>query len=620
MKSIFKILILGVVPILMAAAVVDQGLAADKGSQLIFQSNMAHTNYISVANANDGRAVTVLVQYYNDEMERVLWYLRVIPGGGNFLVNPFDHMIPGSDPATSVGDFLTGLPAMSTEEDGPGRNSGHFAIAVTAVGTSVDIADPTGTPADAIDTSEERNQEETANVLFPTFLVDNEDLGIDLHGTDNIDNCGVLRLANGVEGTGDDAATAAETNSLAYTEHGDDGVDDCSKGGDAGVDNTSKNVGNLNVDNAMPISFNHLSGNFTEALTSTPGGGADQTASWGGTPITRPAVDDTANMGLAEDVDTGDEAATTNSDYQVLNGMDETDREPSDNAAAATDGDPSGLDGGRLAEKDAGGAEMANVTTPAVRPSGYDEDVADQDIVGGEAISNRGLMDGALVLPSLYGGSGEETHQIMLFLSVADNFGGPGKYELIAAKTGFDVTLHDNMGDMLENPATASGPVFGGADDPEPQAGIKIIVEGFRVMTDAGDCGGDMITGPWTLAHLTDIVPAAIHGGKKDFAGLGTMLDPMMNASPGLIKFMRTGLKCKMNYGDGDGPSNTAIEDADGVPTNDERTYTGGTLIVEEKDSDRSFVVTGRVVLKFLTPASTFAASWSLKSPPSPAN
>ena len=42
MKSIFKILVLGVVPILMATAVVDQGLAADKGSQLIFQSNMAH--------------------------------------------------------------------------------------------------------------------------------------------------------------------------------------------------------------------------------------------------------------------------------------------------------------------------------------------------------------------------------------------------------------------------------------------------------------------------------------------------------------------------------------------------------------------------------------------------
>ncbi len=42
MKSIFKILVLGVVPILMATAVVDEGLAADKGSQLIFQSNMAH--------------------------------------------------------------------------------------------------------------------------------------------------------------------------------------------------------------------------------------------------------------------------------------------------------------------------------------------------------------------------------------------------------------------------------------------------------------------------------------------------------------------------------------------------------------------------------------------------
>ena len=169
MKSIFKILILGVVPILMAAAVVDQGLAADKGSQLIFQSNMAHTNYISVANANDKRAVTVLVQYYNDDMERVLWYLRVIPGGGNFLVNPFDHMIPGSDPATSVGDFLTGLPAMSTEEDGPGRNSGHFAIAVTAVATSVDI-DSDGTDARTLTLAERTKSGRNSECPFPCLF------------------------------------------------------------------------------------------------------------------------------------------------------------------------------------------------------------------------------------------------------------------------------------------------------------------------------------------------------------------------------------------------------------------------------------------------------------------
>ena len=56
MKSIFKILILGVVPILAVTAVVDQGLAADKGSQLIFHSNMYHQNYISVSNGNDGEA------------------------------------------------------------------------------------------------------------------------------------------------------------------------------------------------------------------------------------------------------------------------------------------------------------------------------------------------------------------------------------------------------------------------------------------------------------------------------------------------------------------------------------------------------------------------------------
>ena len=137
MKSIFKILVLGVVPILAATAVVDRGLAADAGSQLIFQNNINHIDYISVANTSDKMAVTVLVQYYNDEMTRVLWYLRVIPAGGNFMVDPFNHAIPGQD--TTVMNELGRLPAMTqTEGDKlPGINSGRFVIAVTAVGANV---------------------------------------------------------------------------------------------------------------------------------------------------------------------------------------------------------------------------------------------------------------------------------------------------------------------------------------------------------------------------------------------------------------------------------------------------------------------------------------------------
>ena len=145
MKSIFKILILAAVPILAVTMVADQALAADKGSQLIFQSNMAHQSYISVANANNDRAVTVLVQYYNDEMARVLWYLRVIPGGGNVLVDPFDHEIPGTaekdaddmeipGTATNISDVIGALPARTNDDDGAGMNSGRFVIAVTAVG------------------------------------------------------------------------------------------------------------------------------------------------------------------------------------------------------------------------------------------------------------------------------------------------------------------------------------------------------------------------------------------------------------------------------------------------------------------------------------------------------
>ena len=229
---------------------------------------------------------------------------------------------------------------------------------------------------------------------------------------------------------------------------------------------------------------------------------------------------------------------------------------------------------------------------------------------------NRGLNDGALVLPALHGG-GDMAHQIMLLLSVADDFGGAGKYNLIAAKTGYSVTLMDNMGDALPDPAAADGPVFGGTEDPDDPPGTKIIVEGIQVMVDAGKCGGTMINGYWMLDNLTSLVPTA-STGDKDFAGLDAMMMADKNASPGWIKFMRTGLECEKDYGDGDAAIGSSIEDADGVPTSDKRTYKGGTLIVEEPSGLRSFVTTGQALLKFITPTSTFGASWSLKSPPSP--
>ena len=96
MKGWLKLLVLGAVPILAVTMVADQALAADKGSQLIFQSNSDHVNFISVTNSSDSEAVTVLVQYYNESMEMVVWYLRVLPANANVLVNPYDHMIPGT--------------------------------------------------------------------------------------------------------------------------------------------------------------------------------------------------------------------------------------------------------------------------------------------------------------------------------------------------------------------------------------------------------------------------------------------------------------------------------------------------------------------------------------------
>ena len=348
MKSIFKILVLGAVPILAVTMVANQGLAADKGSQLIFQSNMAHKNFISVANAHSSQAVTVLTQYYNDEMKLVLWYLRVLQADSNLLVDPFDHMIPGTasdddTDGTNVSEVLGALPAMSTDKKA-GTNSGHFVIAITAVGANMGIDGTTDDDA-LVNLADERNQGETANVLFPSFLAK------EMHGTDNIDNCGSFTLLDP-----NDSGTAATMNNLKHTMHGSKGADDCSDGtgtraGEAiPEDPTSKNVGDLSVDNAQPVSFNHLTGHFTEALLSTDTGGADQTASWGGTPIIRPAVANTANTGLDRDVDTGADAATTNSDYQILDGGDE-------DTTASPSATAEGLDGGRLAEKDAGGAE-----------------------------------------------------------------------------------------------------------------------------------------------------------------------------------------------------------------------------------------------------------------------
>ena len=246
-----------------------------------------------------------------------------------------------------------------------------------------------------------------------------------------------------------------------------------------------------------------------------------------------------------------------------------------------------GFRGGRLAEKDAGGGEVMTE--------------------GGA----RGLNGGALVLPALYGSSAEQTHQVMLFLSAADDFGGAGGYSLKAAKTKYTVTVHDNMGNILSDPADDR--VFGGAGASEI-AGTSIIVEGIEVTTDAGACGGEeenMLEGAWTLADLTGLVPEASSGTGK-FAGLDATLDPAKNASPGFIKFMRAGLECTKDYGDGDSA------DGDDTPAVDKRTYKGGTLIVEKASTDRAFVTTGQALLKFLTPNATFAASWSLKSPPSP--
>ena len=221
-----------------------------------------------------------------------------------------------------------------------------------------------------------------------------------------------------------------------------------------------------------------------------------------------------------------------------------------------------------LSEKNAGGmAEVMNVEA-VVEPDSPSFHLCCpvRNTPGVPTIGVRGINGGALVLPALHGG-GDETKQIMLILSAADNYGGPGEYSLMAAKTGLMVSLMDGMGGTLVDPSAADTPVFGGAVKPDAPPGTKIIVEGIQVMTNAGDCDGDMIMGPWTLDHLTSLVPSAV-SGTKDFAGLmNEDMDPMMNASPGWIKFKHAGLKCEMDFGDGDVATGNPGEDADGVPT-----------------------------------------------------
>ena len=136
---------------------------------------MAHHNFISVANTSSN-AVTVLVQYYNNDLEMVVWYLRVILGETNLLVNPFDHAIPGSgDADKDIADMNVGDAIMDSGKMG----NGHFVIAITAVGANT---------VDDDDTTDDRSSTElvTANILFPSFLAK------DMHATDNIDNCGTL--------------------------------------------------------------------------------------------------------------------------------------------------------------------------------------------------------------------------------------------------------------------------------------------------------------------------------------------------------------------------------------------------------------------------------------------
>ena len=511
-------------------------------SEELGATEAAQRNFISVANTADGQAVTLLLQYHNDQMEPVLWYLRVLRAGANILVDPFHHNIPGTSKEDGSGplnvrDILFDeIPAVSfkdgTGKDRAGFNSGRFLIAVTPVGARSEEEDRApGAPP------------ETANVLFPDFLAES------LHGIDNIDAIGDLGFQT-------EAQFATDREPREYEK-----------------ERTGRNVGPLTVHNYEPVAFNDLVGHHTAAEVSDVSGGI----AWGVNALVRPAVTAPTEDGSDYRIRVA---------YAILDGTNEA----------------------RLSPRTHGGVEAVNAAA--------DEDNRADDSGGGSPVAldptptenNRVVNGGALVWSSLHGN--DPGDQSVQFLSVADDYGEPGEYRLIGARTLYRVRLFDPKGNELPDPAWVP-PVYGPIVPPR-LPGLHLLVEGIGVMPDASpmDCTGNPRGQGWSLSDLTDLVPAA-RTGDGDFQGLDAGLDPNRNASPGWVTFERTPMTCAEDFGDGD-PSDSAIEVPDGVPTQDKRSFIGGTLVVEKETARRTFVTAGQAVLRVSAPNSAFAASWWL--------
>ena len=261
-------------------------------------------------------------------------------------------------------------------------------------------------------------------------------------------------------------------------------------------------------------------------------------------------------------------------------------------------------DGIRLAEMIHGGDATVDANENTVE--GY----TDGDMNGNKDGSRRELGCSGVVLPAWNGLIRKfSSCPLRTDYGKSDEF---GDYKLIPARTKYKVVVHDAAGGVFVAPGAEDGQVFRGGEEEEMETPMPdIAVSGISVMLDPGDCGGMMTMGGWSLADLTGLISAA-SDGTDDYMGLGAMVDPMMNASMGWVKFLRHTQKCTMDFGDGDGPNLGGIEDPDGVPTTDERTFTTGTVVIEKGDTDRVYVTTGQVILKFETPAATFGASWML--------
>lgn len=543
----------------------------------------AYKNFISVTNTHGEMAVTVMFQYYNDDMNLVLSYLRVVLAGQTILIDPFNVDLPGTNGFNSTERFFDDedgdreLIAIGTDKK-KGFNSGRFLISATAVATRDDGAYPAEV-GDAADRG--------ATILFPYEVVTEEEL----HKKNNIDSVGTgfAQAKDHDFGTTIDATEVTEENEKDDTTR--------NTGSKMGVNND-----NLHPGNARAVYFNWLIGHQTTAVAGVTG--VDSTASWALSALSRPVV----SVGTERTIFTPTEADTTPTGselylYECL--VDST----GDNATYLAEF-TQGLAGAVASDP----GEIVKTKVPATSPNG--------------PWSNRGIAsaEGALKLSALHSVPNMK-HQSFNLISIADSYGASGgdasaspptrsdaAYMALEAQTGYTVLVRDRDGDPLKDDG-GSGSNIGGLD-PDATADIPmtmhIVVSGIATYIGSNDkcaMGEGGRRDGYSLYNLAELYPDVMNGDGDKFDGLMVETDAdaaAYNGSQGWLKFKRRAMTCEMvfNYPD----ASTGEDAADTLDI--KRSFIGSTVRIEKGDAERRFATAAQFVLRYETPETAFAAAW----------